>query len=286
MTAAGPTGADGLGGRVVVVTGGSRGIGYGIASRFAERGARVMLTSRKAEAVAAAAEAIGAARTQAAGRSQPGDVVGMVAHVADEAAARACLASAVARWGRVDVLVNNVGVNPHFGTTLDVDRARWDKIFEVNLWAPLMWTRLAVEAGLGRADGGAVVNVSSNLALAPGGPSGVYGASKAALNYLTQQLAVELAPTVRVNAVAPGVVDTDMATVLVAQGDQLAGRWPLPRFGAPLDVADAVEFLAGPQSSWLTGQILVVDGGARLVGGTDVIEAAGCSPKPECSQEM
>ena len=166
-----------------MVTGGSRGIGYGVAARFAQRGARVLLTSRKAEAVAAAA------------------------HVADE-------------------------------------------------------------------EGGAVVNVSSNLALAPGGPSGVYGASKAALNYLTQQLAVELAPGVRVNAVAPGVVDTDMATVLVAQGDRLAGRWPLPRFGAPVDVADVVEFLAGPQSSWLTGQILVVDGGARLVGGTDVIEAA------------
>jgi NAD(P)-dependent dehydrogenase (short-subunit alcohol dehydrogenase family) len=265
MTEAGPTSWDE---RVVVVTGGSRGIGYGIAARFAERGARVMFTSRKAEAVAAAT------------RSLPGDVVGVVAHVADEAAARGCLATALARWGRVDVLVNNVGVNPHFGATLDVDRPRWDKIFEVNLWAPLMWTRLAVEAGLGRqgkGEGtwvGAVVNVSSNLALAPGGPSGVYGASKAALNYLTQQLAVELAPAIRVNAVAPGVVDTDMATVLVAQGEKLAGRWPLPRFGAPVDVADVVEFLAGPQSSWLTGQILVVDGGARLVGGTDVIEAA------------
>jgi NAD(P)-dependent dehydrogenase (short-subunit alcohol dehydrogenase family) len=249
-------------GRVVVVTGGSRGIGYGIATRFAERGARILLTSRKAEAVASAA------------RSLPGDVVGVVAHVADEAAARGCFTEAVARWGRVDVLVNNVGVNPHFGAILGVDRARWDKIFEINLWAPLMWTRLAIEAGLGHEEAGAVVNVSSNLSFAAGGPAGAYGASKAALNYLTQQLAVELAPGVRVNAVAPGVVDTDMATMLVAQGERLARQWPLPRFGAPGDIAGVVEFLAGPQSSWMTGEILVVDGGARLVGGTDLIEAA------------
>jgi NAD(P)-dependent dehydrogenase (short-subunit alcohol dehydrogenase family) len=259
MTAASPAGWTG---RVAVVTGGSRGIGRGIATRFAERGAHVLLTSRKPEAVAAAAQSL------------PGDVVGVVAHVADEAAARSCLTEAMGRWGRVDVLVNNVGINPHFGSILDVDRARWDKIFEINVWAPLMWTRLAAEAGLGRTDGGAVVNMSSNLSFAPGSPSGAYATSKAALNYLTQQLAVELAPHVRVNAVAPGVVDTDMAAMLVAQGERLARQWPLPRFGAPADIADVVEFLAGPQSSWLTGQILVVDGGARLVGSTDLIEAA------------
>jgi NAD(P)-dependent dehydrogenase (short-subunit alcohol dehydrogenase family) len=259
MTDAGPTGWND---RVVVITGGSRGIGYGIAGRFAQRGARVLLTSRKADAVAAAA------------RSLPGDVVGVAAHVADEAAARDCMAEALARWGRIDTLVNNVGINPYFGTTLDADRLLWDKLFETNLWAPLMWTRLAIEAGLGREMDATVVNLSSNLALAPGGPAGVYGTSKAALNYLTQQLAVELAPSVRVNAVAPGVVDTAMATLLIAQGDRLAGRWPLPRFGVPTDVADVVEFLAGPHSSWLTGQILVVDGGARLVGGTEILEAA------------
>jgi NAD(P)-dependent dehydrogenase (short-subunit alcohol dehydrogenase family) len=256
-------------GRVVVVTGGSRGIGYGIAGRFAERGARVLFTSRKREGVESAA------------RSLPGDVVGVVAHVADEAAARGCLDDAVARWGRIDVLVNNVGVNPHFGAILDIDRARWDKIFEINVWAPLMWTRLAIEAGLGRTEGAAVVNVSSNRSLAAGGPAGAYGASKATLNYLTQQLAVELAPSVRVNAVAPGVVDTAMAAMLVAQGERLTGQWPLPRFGIPADIADVVEFLAGPRSSWLTGQILVVDGGARLVSTTDLIEAADPLPVRE-----
>jgi NAD(P)-dependent dehydrogenase (short-subunit alcohol dehydrogenase family) len=252
----------GWAGRVAVVTGGSRGIGRAVATRFAERGAHVLLTSRKAEAVAAAAESLA------------GDVVGVAAHVADEAAARSCLTQARERWGRVDVLVNNVGVNPHLGPILEVDRARWDKIFEINVWAPLMWTRQAVEAGLGHTEGAAVVNVSSNLSFAAGSPSGAYGASKAALNYLTQQLAVELAPSVRVNAVAPGVVDTDMAAMLVAQGERLTRQWPVPRFGATADIADVVEFLAGPQSSWLTGQILVVDGGARLVSSTDLVEAA------------
>ncbi|HEY2167823.1 MAG TPA: glucose 1-dehydrogenase [Jatrophihabitantaceae bacterium] len=250
-------------GRVAVVTGGSRGIGHAVARRFAERGASVLITSRKEAAVRGAVEAI------------PGDVVGIAAHAADEDAARRCFDLAVERWGRVDVLVNNVGVNTYVGATTAMDRRGWDKTIEVNLWAPLMWIRLALAAGLDRSGDGAVVNISSNLSLAPGGPSGAYGMTKAALNYLTQQLAVELAPAVRVNAVAPGVVDTDMAAVLVAQGETLTKQWPLPRFGAPDDVADAVEFLAGPQSSWLTGQIMTVDGGARLVSTRDLLSWDG-----------
>lgn len=248
-------------GRVAVVTGGSRGIGHAIAQRLAERGASVVITSRREASVATAAI--------------PGDVVGVAAHVADEDAAQRCFDLAVHRWGRVDVLINNVGVNTHVGPTTAMDRRAWDKMIEVNLWAPLLWTRLALEAGLGRSGDGAVVNISSNLSIAPGGPSGVYGMTKAALNYLTQQLAVELAPAVRVNAVAPGVVDTDMAAMLVAQGEALTKQWPLPRYGAPLDIADAVEFLAGPQSSWMTGQILTVDGGARLVTNKDLLEWDG-----------
>ncbi len=252
--------ATGWEGRVAVVTGASRGIGNGIARRLAELGASVLITSRKPEAISAAAQAMS------------GDVVAVAAHVADEEAARACFARAKECWGRVDVLVNNVGLNVHLGATTGMSRSAWDKTIEVNLWAPLMWTRLALEAGLGRSGQGAIVNVSSNLAIAPGGPSGAYGMAKAALNYLTQQLAVELAPDVRVNAVAPGVIDTDMASVLVEQGRALFDLWPLPRVGQPADIADAVEFLAGPRSSWLTGQIMVVDGGARLTTSKDLLD--------------
>jgi NAD(P)-dependent dehydrogenase (short-subunit alcohol dehydrogenase family) len=98
----------------------------------------------------------------------------------------------------------------------------------------------------------------------PGGPGGVYGMSKAALIYLTQQLATELGPAVRVNAIAPGVVDTRMATALVSLGPAVYRGWPLPRFGLPDDIASAAEFLASAASAWMTGQVLVVDGGAGL----------------------
>jgi NAD(P)-dependent dehydrogenase (short-subunit alcohol dehydrogenase family) len=246
-----------------VVTGGSRGIGHAIARRFAERGASVVITGRRDVSVQSAAAAL------------PSEVVGIAAHAGDADAAQRCFDLAVGRWGRVDVLVNNVGVNVHVGPTTSIDRRAWDKTVEINLWAPLMWTRLALEAGLGRTGDSAVVNISSNLSQAPGGPSGAYGMTKAALNYLTQQLAVELAPAVRVNAVAPGVVDTDMAAMLVAQGDALTAQWPLPRFGSGADIADIVEFLAGPAASWMTGQVLVVDGGARLVTSKDLLDWAG-----------
>ncbi len=257
--------STGFEGRVAIVTGGSRGIGNGIARRLADLGASVLITSRKQDAVDAAAAEIG------------GDVVPVAAHVASEDAARRCFDIARERWGRVDVLVNNVGVNTHVGSTLAITRAAFDKMTETNLWASLMWVRLATDAGLGETAGAAVVNVSSNLSLAPGGPSAVYGMTKAALNYLTQQLAVELAPRIRVNAVLPGVVETDMAAMLVNQGERLTRGWPIPRFGQPCDVADVVEFLAGSQSSWMTGQLVTVDGGARLTSASDLMDwdAAG-----------
>ncbi len=249
---------DTMHGKVAVVTGASRGIGLGIARRFHARGAKVVLCARNADAVEAAARAL-----DPTGES----VVGLSARVSDEDAARSALAGARDRWGSLDVLVNNAGVNPHFGTTLSVDRGRWQKIVDVNLWAPLRWTQIAVEEGLGADGPGAVLMISSNLAATPGSPSGVYGLSKVALNYLTAQLAVELGPGTRVNAIAPGVVDTKMAEPLVAHGESVFGHWPLPRFGQPHDIAAAAEFLTTEASSWVTGQVLTVDGGALLGGG-------------------
>jgi NAD(P)-dependent dehydrogenase (short-subunit alcohol dehydrogenase family) len=259
-----------MAGKAAVITGASRGIGLAIARRFHRLGAHVLICSRQADAIAEAAESLDGG---------PGEVLAMAAHAADEDAAERCFAAARERWGGVDVLVNNAATNPQFGPTIEIDRRAWDKIVEVNLWAPLRWTQLAAQASLGRDGLGSVINISSNLAFRPGGPGGVYGLSKAALIYLTQQLATELGPTVRVNAIAPGVVETRMATALVSQGARLYSGWPLPRFGLPDDIASAAEFLASSASAWMTGQVLVVDGGAGL--GTDPFGADTDVPAAE-----
>lgn len=242
---------------MAIVTGASRGIGLGIARRFHEAGARVVLCARSAEDVAVAAKQLDPSGESA---------VGVGVHVSDEEAASALMAQTRQRWGGLDVLVNNAAANPHFGTTVSVDRGRWQKILDVNLWAPLRWTQLAIEAGLGAERPGSVLMISSNVAEMPGSPSGVYGMSKVALNFLTAQLAAEVGPRIRVNAIAPGVVDTRFSAPLVAGGEKVYGRWPLPRFGQPDDIARTAEFLATDASSWMTGQVLTVDGGALLGG--------------------
>ena len=155
-----------------------------------------------------------------------------------------------------------------------VTRAQFDKIMEVNLWAPIEWTNVAVGAGLGDHDG-CVINIVSNTTLMYGVPVGTYSASKAALVHMTRQLAVELGRRhVRVNAIAPGVVDTDMARGLTSQGAALYGGWPIPRFGQPDDVAGVALFLAGPAASWMTGQVLVIDGGASLLSAEVTLDGA------------
>jgi NAD(P)-dependent dehydrogenase (short-subunit alcohol dehydrogenase family) len=143
-------------------------------------------------------------------------------------------------------------------------RAQIAKIIDVNLWAPLPWTNATVRAGLGAA-GGAVVNVSSASALMYGAPVGPYATSKAVLIYPTKHLAVELGPKLRINAIAPGVVATAMPIPLTDQGEAVFGGWPIPRFGDPDEVASLAAFLVGPESSWLTGPVIALDGGASLL---------------------
>jgi NAD(P)-dependent dehydrogenase (short-subunit alcohol dehydrogenase family) len=191
-------------------------------------------------------------------------LLAQAAHVADADAVQAVLNATTEVLGPVDVLVNNAGTNPYFGPLADLDLARAEKIVQVNQWAPVLWTQLAWRSAMAER-GGSVVNVSSvgGLLTEPG--IGWYNASKAALIHLTRQLAVEMAPKVRVNAVAPGVVRTHLARALWEPYEQpLAQALPLGRIGEPDDIADAIVFLAGRASRWMTGQTLVVDGGTTV----------------------
>lgn len=245
-------------GRVAIVTGASRGIGLGVAERLVAEGARVCLTARGAEDLAAAAKSLGGE-----------DVAIAVAGKADDPAHRAeAVAATVDAFGRLDVLVNNTGINPVFGLTTDVTPEAAAKIFGVNVLSALAWADQARKAGLGEQPGAAIVNVASIAGLRPAPGLGMYGVSKAALIQLTQQLAVELAPAVRVNAVAPAVVKTRFAGALYeGREDAVSATYPLRRLGEPADVAAAVAFLAGDDAAWMTGQTLVLDGGLLLRGG-------------------
>jgi 3-oxoacyl-[acyl-carrier protein] reductase len=245
-------------GQVAVVTGGSRGIGLACAQRLVSEGARVCLTARGRDALAEAVEYLGGPDRAIA-----------VAGRADDPDHRAETVDRVLEaFGRLDVLVNNTAVNPVYGPVLDVEDSAVRKVFDVNVGAAIGWLREARRAWAGAAHGGAVVNVTALAGLTPAHGIGVYGASKAALIHLTRQLARELGPGVRVNAVAPAVVRTSFAAKLYEGREaELAGEYAMGRLGTPEDVAGAVAFLASDDASWITGQTLAVDGGIVLRGG-------------------
>ena len=250
-----------LEGKVALVTGGSKGIGLGIARAFAAAGAKLMITARKAEGLAQAAEEIRAA----AGAAPAAAVEWCAANTGSPEEAERAIAATLERLGRLDILVNNAATNPYAGPTIDVDLARWDKTFQVNLRGPLHWTQLAWQRWM-KQNGGVVLNISSVGGLATNPILGVYDVTKAALIHLTKQLAAELAPGVRVNSIAPGLVRTDFARALWedGRGEQVARGYPLQRLGETQDVAGAALFLAADTGSWITGQTLVLDGGGLV----------------------
>ena len=181
------------------------------------------------------------------------------AHVGKPEDAQSSVAETLDRFGQLDILVNNAGTNPYFGPMIDIDVARAQKTFEVNQLSVLVWTAAAVKAGLR----GSVINMASigGLEVEPG--IGWYNVTKAAVLHITRQLSFELAPDVRVNALAPGLVKTKFAAALwEGPGEErIAAHIPLGRLGLPDDVATAALFLASDAASWISGQTFVVDGG-------------------------
>jgi NAD(P)-dependent dehydrogenase (short-subunit alcohol dehydrogenase family) len=240
-----------------LVTGASRGIGRATVEAFAAQGLDLVLVSRRQDSL----DAVAAELAQAYPATS---VLAYAANVGSPEQAAACVDAAVARFGRIDVLVNNAGTNPYFGPLVDLDAARAAKTVQVNQFSVVLWSQLVWKASMVER-GGVIVNVASvgGLLTEPG--IGYYNATKAAVIHLTRQLAAELAPGVRVNAVAPGLVRTQLARALWEPfEEQLNAALPLGRIGEPDDIADVITFLAGEGARWMTGQTLVIDGGAQI----------------------
>jgi len=251
-------------GKVALVTGGSRGIGQETALELAKSGARgVVITSRKQENV----DQSRAEMIQAGADGEK--MLALAARADDEDSAHEAVAATVAAFGACDILVNNAGTNPAFGNLMEVDLGALDKTWAVNMRAPLLWVRAVHRAWMGE-HGGAVVNVASVAGLRPSPFMGAYNISKAGLVHMTRQLALELAPDVRVNAVAPAVVKTRLAGLLLEDEDATAAMHPLGRVGEPGDIARLIVFLASDASGWMTGTVIPIDGGVTGAGSSGI----------------
>lgn len=244
-------------GKAALVTGASRGIGYGVAEALVARGDRVCITGRNEEALKEAVEKLG-----------PDRVIGVPGKAHDLAHQAAAVRRTMEAFGRVDYLVNNAGTNPVFGPMAELDLGVARKVFETNVISALGFAQLTWKAWQAE-NGGVIVNIASVAGVSPSPFIGAYGMSKAAMINLTVQLAHEFAPLVRVNAIAPAVVKTKFAAALYeGREEEVAAAYPLGRLGMPEDIGGAAAFLASEQAGWITGQTLVVDGGIFLNAGS------------------
>ncbi len=245
-----------LAGRAALITGASRGIGLAIAAELLSRGASVTITARKPEALEAAAAELAA----------PDRVLALAGNAGHAEARADAVTRTVGAFGSLDILINNTGINPVYGALMDADLDGVRKIFDVNVVAALGYVQQAYKAWMGE-HGGAVVNIASVAGIRSSGVISVYGASKAALIRLTEELAWQLGPGIRVNAVAPAVVKTRFAEALYSSGEeQASASYPMKRLGNPEDVAKLVGFLVSDAASWITGDTVRVDGGILSTG--------------------
>ncbi|MFX0576432.1 SDR family oxidoreductase [Nocardia nepalensis] len=247
-------------GKSALVSGASRGIGKAVAAELLRRGANVLITARKPEPLEKAA-----AELRALGHR--GEVSALAGNSGDADSRAAAVSRVVSEFGSLDILINNTGINPVYGSLMEADLEAVRKIFDVNVVAALGYVQEAYKAWM-RDHGGAVVNVASVAGLRSTGVIAAYGASKAALIRLTDELAWQLGPKIRVNAVAPGVIKTKFADALYsADEEQSASMYPMKRLGAPEDVAQLIGFLVSDEAKWITGETIRVDGGLLSTGG-------------------
>jgi NAD(P)-dependent dehydrogenase (short-subunit alcohol dehydrogenase family) len=252
--------SDDLKGKSALITGASRGIGKAVAAELLAQGANVLITARKAEPLEQTA-------TELRGLGHSGKVVALAGNSGDATARADAVATAVAEFGALDILINNTGINPVYGSLMEADLDAVRKIFDVNVVAALGYVQEAYRAWM-HANGGAVVNVASVAGIRSTGVIAAYGASKAALIRLTEELAWQLGPGIRVNAVAPAVVKTKFADALYSTDeDAAAAAYPMKRLGNPQDVAALIAFLASDRAAWITGEVVRVDGGLLATGG-------------------
>jgi len=248
-----------LEGKVALITGGSRGIGEAIAKAFGQSGAAVAIASRKLEGV-----------TEAAGRLRKAGVTvePFACHTGKNDQIDALIRGVVARFGRIDVLVNNAATNPHFGPLMTADDRAFDKTIEVNTRGYLNVAKAVARHLIDRDAPGSLIHVASIMGLCGAPLQGIYGMTKAAVISMTRTLAVELGPSgIRVNAIAPGLVETRFAAAILMNQDLVAhenARTPLGRYGQPDEIAGAALYLASDAASFVTGHTLVVDGGRTI----------------------
>lgn len=240
-----------LNGRVALVTGASRGIGLAIAHQLVDHGASVVISSRSQENLDEAVASF----------SDQSRVHAVVSHVGSREQADTLVATTIEKFGAIDILVNNAATNPYFGPLVDIDDSRMRKTYEVNQASIVTHTSAAWHQWM-KEHGGVVLNIASIGGMVPETGIGWYNVTKASVIHLTKQFAWELAPSVRVNAIAPGLVRTELARGLWEEHEaQVTSHIPLGRLGEPDDIASVALMLCSDASSWMTGQVLVVDGG-------------------------
>ena len=248
-----------LEGKVTVITGAARGIGRAVALRFSQAGAKVVVSDREVEDVQVVVDEIAAAG---------GEALAIQAHVGHLDQLEALVIQTVEAYGRVDVMVNNAGINPHFGPLLEADEGVIEKTLDINLKGVLRGCK-AVAPQMEKQGGGKIINMASVGGFRPGPGSGLYGISKTGVILLTEILAVELGPAnIQVNAIAPGIIKTRFSQALWQPpevAEQALRSLPARRFGAPEEVASLALYLASPASDFVTGVVFVVDGGQKVV---------------------